>query len=195
MESIAANRSWTAELDRRAQGLELLLLDVDGVLTDGRLHVAGDGELFKTFHVRDGLAIQLARAGGLPVGILSARSSEIVTRRAGEVGIEEIVQGAADKGAAFAALLERRGLEARQVGYVGDDLQDLPVLRRAGLSAAPSDAAAEVLAAVDFVTAAPGGCGAVRELIERLLTARGTWPALVARLANGADRSGDAPSR
>ena len=110
METISANRSWTAELDRRARSLRFLLLDVDGVLTDGRLHVAADGEMYKSFHVRDGLAIQLARAAGLEVGILSARSSEIVARRAAEVGIAELIQGARDKGSAFRGLLERKRL-------------------------------------------------------------------------------------
>ncbi|MCM2270720.1 MAG: HAD hydrolase family protein [Thermoanaerobaculia bacterium] len=185
---MASNQSWTPELDRRARGLRFLLLDVDGVLTDGRLHVSPDGELFKSFHVRDGLAIQLARAGGLEVGILSARSSEIVERRAAEVGIGEIVQGASDKGAAFRELAARRGLDAAAIAYMGDDLQDLAALAAAGLAAAPADAAAEVRAAVDYVTAARGGDGAVRELIERLLVARGSWAALVARMSG---RDGD----
>ncbi len=102
MDAIAPNRSWGPELDRKARALRFLLLDVDGVLTDGRLHVGVEGEVFKSFHVRDGLAVKLAQAAGLSVGILSARSSEIVARRAAEIGIEEIVQGEEDKGAAFA---------------------------------------------------------------------------------------------
>jgi 3-deoxy-D-manno-octulosonate 8-phosphate phosphatase (KDO 8-P phosphatase) len=190
VETIAANQSWTPELDRRARGLRFLLLDVDGVLTDGRLHVSPDGELFKSFHVRDGLAIQLARAGGIEVGILSARSSEIVERRAAEVGIGEIVQGARDKGAAFRELAARKGLAAAEIAYMGDDLQDLAALAAAGIAAAPADAAAEVRAAVDYVTAARGGEGAVRELVERLLGARGSWAALVARLAAGGATDG-----
>jgi 3-deoxy-D-manno-octulosonate 8-phosphate phosphatase (KDO 8-P phosphatase) len=185
VETIATNQSWTAELDRRARELSWLVLDVDGVLTDGRLHVSADGELFKSFHVRDGLAIRLAQAGGLTVGILSARASEIVARRAAEVGIAEVIQGSGDKGEAFRELLARKALAPASVAYMGDDLQDLPALRAAGFSAAPADAAAEVRAAVDFVTAAPGGNGAVREVVERLLVARGSWPAIVARLAAG----------
>jgi 3-deoxy-D-manno-octulosonate 8-phosphate phosphatase (KDO 8-P phosphatase) len=179
----AANRSWTDELDRRARALEWLLLDVDGVLTDGSLHVGPEGERFKSFHVRDGLAIKLAQAGGLRVGLLSARESEIVRRRAAEVGIEEVVQGREDKGAAFAELLSQHGLAPERVAYVGDDLPDLAVLARVGLAAAPADAAPEVLAAVDFVTAAAGGRGCVRELVERLLTARGSWTRLVGAFA------------
>jgi 3-deoxy-D-manno-octulosonate 8-phosphate phosphatase (KDO 8-P phosphatase) len=192
METIPGNRGWTPELDRKARRLEWLVLDVDGVLTDGRLHVSADGELFKSFDVRDGLAIKLAQAGGITVGLLSARSSEIVERRAAEVGIAEIIQGSDDKGAALGQLLARRGLDAAAVAYMGDDLQDLSALAVAGLSAAPADAAAEVRAAVDYATAAAGGRGAVRELVERLLVARGSWAAIVARLAaGGASRAAD----
>ncbi len=189
-EAFAANRSWTPELDRKARALSWLLLDVDGVLTDGRLHLSAAGEAFKSFHVRDGLAVKLARASGLSVGILSARESAIVAARAIELGVDEVVQGREDKGAAFRELLDRRGLDAAAVAYAGDDLQDLPVLAAAGLSAAPCDAAPEVLAAVDFVTGAAGGQGAVRELVERLLAARGDWTRLVAG-PSGAPR-GDA---
>jgi 3-deoxy-D-manno-octulosonate 8-phosphate phosphatase (KDO 8-P phosphatase) len=183
MDAITPNRSWGPELDRKARALSFLLLDVDGVLTDGRLHVGVDGELFKSFHVRDGLAVRLAQAAGLRVGILSARSSEIVARRAAEVGITEIVQGEEDKGAAFEALRARLGLEPAAIAFVGDDLQDLAALGRAGLSAAPADAVEAVRSAVDYVTGARGGDGCVRELVERLLTARGAWPAVLARFA------------
>lgn len=177
--SFAANRSWTPELDRRARGLSWLLLDVDGVLTDGSIHLAESGELVKTFHVRDGLAIKLARRAGLEVGILTARRSPIIELRARELGIEEVMLGREEKGPAFAELLERRGLEAASVAFMGDDLPDLPVLGACGLSAAPADAVAEVRATVDFVTEAGGGQGAVRELVERVLGARGAWePAL-----------------
>ena len=184
-EGFAANRVWTPELDRRARALSWLLLDVDGVLTDGRLHLAASGEVFKSFHVRDGLAVKLARAAGLSVGILSARESAIVAARAADLGVDEVLQGHEDKGAAFRELLERRGLEPAAVAFVGDDLQDLPVLGAVGLSAAPSDAAAEVRAAVDFVTAAGGGRGAVRELVERLLSARGEWERVLAGFGRG----------
>jgi 3-deoxy-D-manno-octulosonate 8-phosphate phosphatase (KDO 8-P phosphatase) len=173
--SFAANRSWTPELDRRARGISWMLLDVDGVLTDGSIHLAESGELVKTFHVRDGLAIKLARRAGLEVGILTARRSPIIELRARELGIEEVMLGREEKGPAFAELLERRGLGAASVAYMGDDLPDLPVLDACGLSAAPADAVAEVRASVDFVTEAGGGRGAVRELVERILGARGAW--------------------
>ncbi len=175
----AANRSWTDDLDARARRLAWLLLDVDGVLTDGRLWLTADGEAMKSFDVRDGLAVQLARRSGLEVGILSARSSPIVARRAAELGLDEVIQGENDKLAAFEQLLARRGFEASQVAYLADDLQDLPVLLRCGLAAAPADAAREIRERVHFVTEAAGGRGAVRELVERLLGARGAWSRIV----------------
>ena len=183
MDAIAPNRSWGPELDRKARALRLLLLDVDGVLTDGRLHVGVEGELFKSFHVHDGLAVKLAQSAGIRIGVLSARSSEIVARRAAEVGIEVIAQGHEDKGAAFEQLRLRLGLDAGAIAYVGDDLQDLAVLGRVGLSAAPADAVEAVRSAVDYVTGARGGEGCVRELVERLLVARGVWPDVLSRFA------------
>ena len=194
LEFFSPNRGWTAELDRKARELDWLLLDVDGVLTDGLIHVSAEGEAFKSFHVRDGLAIKLAQAAGIRVGIVSARRSEIVERRAAELGIEEIVQGREDKGAAFRELVERRGLEVTAVGYLGDDLHDLPILDAVGLSAAPADAAPQVRAGVDYVTEARGGRGAVRELVEHLLAARDAWGAvlriLAGETAGGAGRRG-----
>ncbi len=172
MPPFAANRTWTPELDRRARRLAWLVLDVDGVLTDGRLHLTESGELFKSFHVRDGLAVKRARAAGLRVAFLSARDSAIVARRAAELGVDEVVQGRDDKGAALAELLARHGATPAEAACMGDDLQDLPALALAAFSAAPADAAPEVLAAVDFVTGARGGCGCVRELVDRILAAR-----------------------
>lgn len=168
-------------LVRRASRIAWLLLDVDGVLTDGRLHISGAGESLKAFHVRDGLAIKLAREGGLRVGWLTARRSAALARRASELAIDALVAGREDKLRAFEGFLGARRLSAEQIAYVGDDLPDLPVLRRAQLSFAPADAAPEVRAAVDRVLAANGGQGAVREAIEWLLRARGSWESLVAR--------------
>jgi 3-deoxy-D-manno-octulosonate 8-phosphate phosphatase (KDO 8-P phosphatase) len=188
MATFSPNESWTAELDRKARELAWLLLDVDGVLTDGKLHVGVEGELFKSFHVRDGLAIKLAQAAGLKVAILSARTSEIVARRAIELGIDEVVQGREDKGAAFRDLVERLGVDPVEVAYVGDDLHDLPVLGAVGLSVAPADAAPQVRDLVDFVTAARGGDGAVRELVEHVIAARDAWVAVLRALAGVTDR-------
>lgn len=189
MQPFSANRSWTPELDRKARELAWLVLDVDGVLTDGLLHMGPEGELFKSFHVRDGLAVKLARAAGIKVAILSARTSEVVRRRAGELGVDEVVQGREDKGVALAELLARHGAKPAAAGYIGDDLQDLPALGLAGLSAAPADAAPQVRAAVDYVTEAVGGRGCVRELVERILTAREAWAAILAGFAAREPRS------
>ena len=175
--------SWTPELSTRARGLSWLLLDVDGVLTDGRLWFDDKGEIFKAFDVRDGLGIKLLREHGVEVGILSARSSAVVSRRAAGLGIVEVLQGENDKLAAFEAFLERRHLPAESVAYLADDLQDLAVLAACGLSAAPADASPDVRARVAFVTGAGGGRGAVRELAERILAARGVWESIVSRFA------------
>lgn len=167
-----------AELVRRAERLEWLLLDVDGVLTDGRLYYGGHGEEYKVFHVRDGLALKLAQRAGLKVGVLSGRDSAGLTRRLAELGVDARITGRSDKAAAFAEFLGTHGVEAAAVAYAGDDLLDLPVLRRAGLSFAPADAVAEARAAAHRVLARPGGAGAVRELVELLLRARGSWDAM-----------------
>jgi 3-deoxy-D-manno-octulosonate 8-phosphate phosphatase (KDO 8-P phosphatase) len=171
------------QIDTRSRKLKLLLLDVDGVLTDGSVTVCGDGTETKTFSIRDGAAIVWAQKSGLPVGLLSGRPSDATNRRAAELGIEILVNGASDKQEAFNQLLRARGLTDTEVAYMGDDLLDLSVLRRAGLSAAPADAADEVRAAVHWVSRHAGGRGAVRELVELLLKGRGRWDALLRTLA------------
>ena len=153
--------------------LRFLLFDVDGVLTDGRLYYVGE-EVAVAFDVKDGGAVKRARDAGLGIGLLSSRrDSPAVARRAADLGFDEVLLGCRDKAAAFADLLKRRGLEASEVAYVGDDLVDLPVLRAAGLSAAPADAAPEVRDNVDLVLDAPGGRGAARELVDRIVDALG----------------------
>jgi len=161
-------------------GIKLLLFDVDGVLTDGSIIVNGDGSESKQFNIRDGAAIVWAQRTGLLVGLLSARLAQATSVRATQLGISIVVQGAGDKLAGYQQILADQGLTDEQVGYMGDDLQDLPVLRRAGFSAAPADAAPEVRAAVHWVSASGGGRGAVRECIEHLLRAQGTWRTAVA---------------
>lgn len=173
------------ELAQRAERLEWLLLDVDGVFTDGRLYYGGDGEVLKVFHVRDGLAVRMARRGGLKVGVLSGRASRGLSRRLAELGLDAVITGRSDKGRAFAEFLARHDADPARVAYAGDDLLDLPVLGRVGLAFAPADAVAEVRAAAHRVLDAPGGGGAVRELVELLLTARGSWAGLVDQLAEG----------
>jgi 3-deoxy-D-manno-octulosonate 8-phosphate phosphatase (KDO 8-P phosphatase) len=160
--------------------IKLLLFDVDGVLTDGQILVHGDGSESKQFHIRDGAGIVWAQRAGLSIGLLSARLAEATSIRAAQLGIRIVVQGRSDKLAGYEQILANEGLTDGQVGYMGDDLQDLPVLRRAGFSAAPADAAPEVRAVVQWVSASGGGRGAVRECIEHVLRTQGAWPAAVA---------------
>src|SRR5262245_10717166 len=159
--------------------LRLLLFDVDGVLTDGTILIHGDGSESKQFDIRDGAGIVWAQRAGLSIGLLSARTAEATAIRAAQLGIDIVMQGSANKLAGYEQILEQASLTDEQVGYMGDDLQDLPVLRRAGFSAAPADAAPEVRAAVDWISASGGGRGAVRECIEYVLRAQGTWRAAV----------------
>ena len=159
--------------------LKLLLFDVDGVLTDGSIIINGDGTESKQFNIRDGAGIVWAQRAGLSVGLLSARLADATAMRATQLGITIVWQGAADKLAGYEQILADQGLTDDQVGYMGDDLQDLPVLRRTGFSAAPADAAPEVRAAVQWVSASGGGRGAVRECIEHVLRAQGIWRAAV----------------
>jgi len=168
------------EFARRARALEWLLFDVDGVLTDGLLTYGAGGEELKVFHVRDGLALKLAQRAGLKVGILSGRSSAALSTRARELALDAVVLDRADKGAAFAELLAEHRIDPERVAYAGDDLLDLPVLARCGLSFAPADAVAEVRARVHRVLEREGGNEAVREMIEAVLRARGDWERLVA---------------
>jgi len=163
------------EVVHRAQRVRIVLLDVDGELTDGRIHVGAGGEDARSFFVRDGLGIRLGQAGGLRFGVVSGRRSEAVARRVAELDIDEVHQGVRDKAACVDEILGRMGAPAEVVCFVGDDLVDLPAMRRVGLSAAPSDAAPEVLEAADFVTSARGGRGAVREVVDLILRASGRW--------------------
>ena len=145
------------DLTARAARVRLLLLDVDGVLTDGLVVYADDGTEVKRFHVRDGSGLKFWRDAGKRAAVLSGRTSAAVTRRAAELGLAPVVQGQSDKLPAFERILADLGLSADEVCAVGDDLPDLPVLRRAGLAVAVADACAELRAAADYVTAAPGG--------------------------------------
>jgi 3-deoxy-D-manno-octulosonate 8-phosphate phosphatase (KDO 8-P phosphatase) len=162
--------------------VELLLLDVDGVLTDGRIVYTDGGEEIKAFHVRDGSGLKFWRQSGKRVAILSGRSSHAVSRRATELGIDIVVQGASEKLSAFRRILSDTGLKAELVCAVGDDLPDLPVLLESGLAVAVADAVPELKAVAHFVTPSPGGRGAVREAIEWLMRGQATWDAAVGGL-------------
>lgn len=171
-----------AALGERIARIEILVLDVDGVLTDGRIVFADDGTEIKAFHVRDGAAIRFWIDAGKQVAIISGRNSPIVSKRAAELGITRIVQGIGAKLPALRKLCIEAGLRPEQVCVVGDDLPDWPLLRNCGLGIAVADACPELLAAAHWVTALRGGCGAVREVIERLMQGQGLWQALLDRL-------------
>lgn len=155
--------------------IQLLVLDVDGVLTDGGLYVDDDGKPSKKFNVKDGLGIKLAQRLGIQIAILTGKTSQVVEHRAKELGIEIVIQGSKDKGADINALCEKTGVPIRFTAMVGDDLPDLPAFAVVGYKIAVGDAADETKAAADFVTTKSGGQGAVREAIEHLLKAQGKW--------------------
>jgi 3-deoxy-D-manno-octulosonate 8-phosphate phosphatase (KDO 8-P phosphatase) len=168
-------------LSQRCAAIELLVLDVDGVLTDGAIVYTDNGVEVKSFHVRDGSALKLWQREGKRAAVISGRTSRAVEVRAAELGIAPVIQGMADKLAAYRDLLAGAGLRPEQVCFVGDDLPDLPLLRHCGLAVAVADACPEVRADAHYVTRAPGGRGAVREVIELILRCQGRWQRAVER--------------
>lgn len=171
----------SAEVRARIEKVKLLVLDVDGVLTDGRLYYHDDGTESKAFDVRDGHGIKLAQRAGIEVALISGRSSPCVDKRAADLEITEVVQGPKDKVPTFERLLSEKGLGPEQAAFMGDDLVDLPVMRRAGFAVTVADASEHLFEAAHYVTLAPGGRGAVREVVELILAAQGAWEKLVAR--------------
>ena len=169
----------TTTPEAKASHLRLLLFDVDGVLTDGVIVMHADGSESKGFHIRDGAAIVWAQRAGLKVGLLSARSSGATTHRAAQLAVRIVVQGVANKVTAYEQIIRDAGVDEASVAYMGDDLLDLPVLKRVGFSAAPADAAPEVRAQVHWVSTALGGRGAAREMIEFVLRAQQRWDDIV----------------
>ncbi len=175
----------TDELAPRLARVRLLLLDVDGVLTDGGITFTAAGDEAKTFHVRDGVGLKVWREAGHSVGIVTGRTSQTVARRAAELGIVHVRQGVGEKVAAAEGILAACGADWSETATIGDDLPDIALAVRAGVSFAVADACAELRAAATVVTTLPGGRGAVREAVERLLGARGEWEAAVARYRGG----------
>ena len=163
------------EVKERAQGIRLLILDVDGVLTDGRLYFGPAGEALKVFHVRDGHGIKMVQKAGIEVAFLSGRRSEAAWHRARELGVALFYEGLRDKVEVLEQLISSLNLTPFQVAAVGDELVDLPIMARVGLGVAVADAVPEVLAAAHWVTTLPGGKGAVREVCDLLLKAQGKW--------------------
>jgi 3-deoxy-D-manno-octulosonate 8-phosphate phosphatase (KDO 8-P phosphatase) len=168
-------------MDERLARIKLLILDVDGVMTDGRIIYDANGTESKFFNVKDGHGIKMVQRAGIQVAIISGRKSLVVELRARELAIDTVYQGALDKLVPFQEILATQGLDASQVAFMGDDVIDLPILRRVGFSAAPCDAVDEVLAAVHFTARNRGGWGAVRELCDLLLKGAGRWDEITAR--------------
>ncbi|HEY3044014.1 MAG TPA: HAD hydrolase family protein [Vicinamibacterales bacterium] len=166
-------------VDKRATRIRLVLFDVDGVLTDGRVVLHGDGRESKQFHIRDGIVMVWAQRVGLKIGLLSARKSATTAERAAQLGITLVHQGVASKIDAYDEIVSDIGLNDEEVAYMGDDIVDIAVLSRVGLAAAPADAVAEVRDRVHWVAPSPGGSGAARELLELILRAQGRWDAIV----------------
>lgn len=164
-----------AEVEARARAIEVLMLDVDGVLTDGKVILLPNGDEGKTFHVRDGLGIQLMKAAEVAVVFVSGKASEVVRQRAEELGVEHVHLGIPDKVATYEKLKNQLDVTDDKVAYVGDDLPDLALLERCGLGFAVADAAPEVRTTAHVVLRAGGGQGAVREACERILKAKGAW--------------------
>ena len=172
--------AWQAALPQ-AVPVRLLLLDVDGVLTDGSLtYSTGSGEA-KTFNTQDGLGIKLLQESGVAVGIITARTSEAVTRRAQDLGLTQVYQGKQDKLIVYETILKETGLRPPQTAYMGDDLMDLPILNRVGLAAAPANAVAEIRQRVHYTTERSGGQGAVREVCDLIMEAQGQLERMRAR--------------
>jgi len=165
----------TTPLQSRARRVTMILMDVDGVMTDGKIILVGARHEAKSFDAKDGVALWVARRLGLMTGVISGRRSTAVVRRARELGMNEVHLGTRDKLTVYESILRRRKLTDRQVCYIGDDLVDLPVLARAGVSVAVADAHPEARRLARFVTRASGGQGAVREVVDAILKAQGHW--------------------
>lgn len=165
----------------RLAGIRLLLLDVDGVLSDGRIVYDARGTEIKTFDVKDGHGIKMLQKAGIEVGIITGRQSEVVTVRAAELGIEILYQGISDKAVPYREILGRLGLRNDEVAYLGDDVVDLPILSRVGFAAATADAVEDIKPYVHYVTTRAGGRGAVREICDLILKEGGHWPRVMGR--------------
>ena len=171
----------TPEVQKRAARIKLLLMDCDGVLTDGRIWLFENGEEQKGFHTRDGLGIELLHRAGLKSGIISGRTSTAVQKRAQGLGMSFVIQGCEDKQQAFDETLKHAGVENLEVAYIGDDLNDIPLMVQSGLGVAVADASLDTREHAHYVTNAAGGFGAVREVIELILKSQGCWDDLIKR--------------
>ena len=166
---------------RKIKAIRILILDVDGVMTDGKIIYDDDGKEIKIFDVKDGHGIKLLMRAGIDVAIITARESKVVLHRAKNLGIEMVYQKAMDKVIAFEDILKKRQLSPQETAYIGDELVDIPLLRRVGFAVTVKDAVADVKKHVDYTTAKNGGCGAVREICELILKVQGKWDEVTAK--------------
>ncbi|MGQ9570392.1 MAG: KdsC family phosphatase [Thermodesulfovibrionales bacterium] len=162
-----------------AKNIKLVILDVDGVLTDGSIILDNKGNEFKSFHVRDGHGIKMLIRAGITVAMITGRFSKVVDRRAHELGIKEVYQRCLDKRTAYHHLLEKYSLDPKEVAYIGDDIVDLPLLKMSGFSASVADASPEAKNISNMITKNKGGRGAVREICEFILKAKGFWKGII----------------
>lgn len=178
-----ATRKISSEVKQRARRIRLLLMDVDGTLTNGMvcLQAFPDGSVadLKMFNAHDGAGVKLASIAGLRSGMITGRNSPATTQRAKEMGVEFVFQGQSRKLSAYEEIIKRAGVREEEVAYLGDDLPDLPLLRRAGLAIAVADAASEVKRVAHYITRAKGGAGAAREVVELILKVQGKWGAAI----------------
>ncbi len=172
-----------SELQTKLKMIKLVALDVDGVLADGRLILGPEGQEFKSFNVRDGFGIRALLLSGVRVAVITGRESEVVKRRCEKLGIKDVFQNVKNKAEVLQGLLEKHGIETGEACFMGDDANDLAVLKAAGLSACPADAVDEVREACDYVAVRKGGRGAVREVAEMILKAQGKWKAIIAEFS------------
>jgi 3-deoxy-D-manno-octulosonate 8-phosphate phosphatase (KDO 8-P phosphatase) len=182
-----------SEIQRRAQRIRLLLMDCDGVLTDGRIVLLPEAEDIKFFHSHDGQGLKLAAQAGLRTGVITTRASRVLERRVKEMKVHHLYQNAENKLEAYEAILKQEGLSDEEVAFIGDDLPDLPVMLRVGLAMAVSNAVPEVLAHAHWVTKREGGRGGVRETVEFILKAQGKWDDVVTRYRMQAAKTEPAP--
>ena len=168
-------------MDERLKKIKLLILDVDGVMTDGRIIFDSNGVESKFFNVKDGHGIKMLQRTGIEVGIISGRESQVVANRAVELGIAQVYQKSLDKLVPYRQMLEATGLADEQVAFMGDDVIDIPLLKRVGFASAPADAVAEVIPFAHFVAKNRGGWGAVRELCDLIIKGQGNWESVTSR--------------
>ncbi len=176
------------DVNRVAAQIKLLLMDCDGVLTDGRIELLANGDEVKTFHTRDGHGIVLMHRAGLNTGIISGRTSSLVERRSAELGMKYVRQGTWDKVKDYEEVLLEAGVSPEETAYIGDDVTDIALMQRSGFGIAVADSSPETLAAADYVTQLPGGFGAVREVCELILKAQGKWDDLMTRYTQSLER-------